>query len=80
MPGFSCKPFPTFRLFEAIDKPEFNALTTGNKDLVRMILSCGVIDMNVGSFIRDKLFEIFPDGTTTYTNLMELLSYTPPNT
>lgn len=56
---------------------EYAALSDVNKNKLKMILSCGIINMNNGSFMREKVFEIFPSGDI-YDALTALLAYTPP--
>jgi len=57
---------------------DFTALTDGKKLQVGMIISCGAIDMQVGSICRTTLMEsIFPSGDI-FDGLTELLAYTPP--
>ena len=79
MTSLASKRFYTYRLLNLIltYSSEFTALTDGKKDKVRMILSCGIIDMNVGSTMRTEIFEIFPSGDI-HDDLTTLLSYTPP--
>lgn len=71
-------PFPTSLLLDNIVPSEFNALSAANKDALRMIISCGGIDMQEGTPNRTKFFALFPDGTTTYDNVMAILESTIP--
>jgi len=70
--------FETYRLIEVIVPSEYNALSDANKERIKMILSCGTIDMRSGSFIREMIFGLFPEGTDTYSALAEMLTYIPP--
>ncbi len=70
--------FYTYKLLEVMDDIEYDALSASNKAKLNVLISCGIIDINVGSPLRAFIFSIFPDGTTTYDRLMALLTYTPP--
>jgi len=76
--GYSCRPFPTYLFLEVIVASEYNALTNGQKEKLKMILSCGTVDMMVGSLVRADIFTLFPEGTETYDNLIYLLAPTSP--
>lgn len=78
MGGQAKNPFPTYELLECIDAAEYNALTEGNKERIRLVISCGVINTTGGNKLLDMVKNIFPVGTTTRTALDALLSYTPP--
>jgi len=69
--------FETYRIAECIDASEYNALTDGQKEKLQIILSCGFINMGEGSILRNQILTLFPDGTTTYANLMAILEYIP---
>jgi len=56
---------------------EYAALSDADKDRLKMIISCGVINMNNGSYMREKVFEMFPSGDI-YDALTALLAYTAP--
>lgn len=77
--GLASVDFQTFRLVELMidHSDEFAALTGPERERVRMIISCGKIDMSLGSTIRARIFELFPEGTDIYADLTEMLSFTP---
>lgn len=56
-----------------INDAEYTALNDVKKDGVRIILSLGIVDMGENAVCRTKLFNFFPEGTTTRINLLELL-------
>ena len=72
-------PFYTSVLLDNIVAAESNALSDANKDALKMIISCGMIDMQEGTSNRTKFFNLFPDGTTTYANVMAVLEHNPPS-
>lgn len=66
--------YSTGILFECIDQTEYAALTPAKQDAVRIILSCGDVNMKEGSKARTLLMTtVFPEGTLTYTNLMAVI-------
>ena len=70
--------FHTWRLVDAISASDYNGLSEANQEKVRMIISCGTINMGVNSNIRALLFQLFPEGTDTYDALTALLEYDAP--
>lgn len=77
--GMASTRFYTWRLQELIAtyKQEYDDLQGPERKEVDMIVSCGIIDMNPGSVLRDRLFTLFPSGDI-YEALTALLAYTPP--
>ena len=72
--------FHTMHLLEVIvsDPAEYVALTDAKKARVRMILSCGIINMGENNPVKDEFFTLFPEGTTIGDNVLALLEYTAP--
>jgi len=74
--------FPTHKILDAIVPAEYAALVEAAKDGLRIILSCGHIDLHEGGTTWNNLHAIFPDGKTTWTNIKTVseLHYdeTPP--
>ena len=67
----------TYRILEATDITEYNALSDGNKSAYQIILSCGIVDYREGSSARTKLWSMFGEGTTTRENLEALIPESP---
>jgi hypothetical protein len=65
--------FPSYKIIEAIDDNEYDELNTSQKNTLSLILSCGFVDLAEGTQIRDKLWTMFGEGTTTRQNLEALL-------
>lgn len=63
---------PTYSIYNLIVPAEFTALSAANQQLVRDILSMGTVDASSGTSIRSRMVAIFPNGTTTFTNLANL--------
>jgi hypothetical protein len=55
----------TYQILKVMTLGEFNNLSTDNKDLLKMMLSVGVIDLQEGSWTRGQLFGMFPGNTDT---------------
>jgi hypothetical protein len=64
----------TFRVLECVAPAEYAALSAGNKSILSMILSCGIVDLSEGTFVRTLLADMFGAGTTTRANLLALIS------
>jgi hypothetical protein len=73
--GFN--PCPTYVILECIDPTEYAALVDAAKDGLRILLSCGELDMSPGNINRTRLFQIFPSGVT-YNALTAKFSRTTP--
>lgn len=54
----------TSSILECIDATEYAALSDAAKDGVRILLSCGTVNMKAGSRCREILNQIFPSGIT----------------
>ena len=63
----------THRILDATDSTEYNNLSDSNKEAYGLIISCGYVDLAVDSPTRIKLWNMFGEGTTTRTNLEDLL-------
>lgn len=61
----------TYRIFELIDPTEYNALSALNKDVVRIILSMGKVDLNEGSQAQTLLWTIFDENSMTGARLRD---------
>jgi hypothetical protein len=55
---------PTSSLLECVDATEYLALSATEKDVLRIILSVGSVNMGAGSKIRTMLATLFPSGVT----------------
>lgn len=66
--------FWSYQIFEAVDPVEYNALSDANKSVLALMLGLGIIDLNEGTQSRSLLLSMFPAGTTTRTNLTELVT------
>lgn len=64
-------------LLEALDITEYNALSDANKERVKILLSCGTINLAVGSQARGILDTIFPIGTATNAAVKVLVGNPP---
>lgn len=54
---------PTYKIYNVIDPTEFSALTAGNQQLVRDILSMGTVDGSPGTSIRARMVAIFSNAS-----------------
>lgn len=52
-------------LLECIDGAEYDVLSVDQKDLVKILLSCGDLDLSVGSKALGYIESVFPVGTVT---------------
>lgn len=66
------KQFYASDIVGCISFPEFQALNTNKSQAVELIISASYVGLNLGN-VRDKLKECFPAGTTTNTNLEQLI-------
>ena len=65
--------YQTYQITECVDDTEYAALSASQKSIFALIMSLGVIDLSEGMQIRNKLWTMFGDGTTTRDNLEELV-------
>ena len=63
----------TYKIMEATDIDEYNALSDSNKNAYGMLISCGVVDLSDGTQIRTNLWSMFDSESTTRANLITLL-------
>ena len=63
----------TYKIMEATDIDEFNALSDANKTAYRQAISCGTVDLTDGTQIRAFLWSVFDAQSTTRANLITLL-------
>lgn len=70
---------PTSRLLECINMTEFNALDDKDRDIIAMVIGSSVVDFRQGSPIWNLIHSFFPDGTTTWINMVAKVThdYTP---
>ena len=64
---------PSYKVLEALDTAEYNALTDEQKNGVSILLSCGEVDLNEGKVGRVRLWNWFGAESTTVANLTGLL-------
>jgi hypothetical protein len=60
-------------ILDCINFAEFTALGDNNKEVVKLILSAGYVNMRENNPAMIKLFMCFPDGTATCTALLALI-------
>ena len=65
--------FHSYEILETIDYTEYTNLTDEQKDGMRILLSCGRVDLNDGKAGKVRLWGMFGEGTTTRANLEALL-------
>ena len=61
------------QIINATVNSEYNSLSDNHKEIYKMIISCGVLDLTEGTSIRTKLWNMFDENSTTRANLIELL-------
>ena len=66
--------FLSYKILECIDMDEYGELTDAQKDGVKVLLSCGRIDLNDGKAGKVRLWNWFGAESTTVANLTMLLS------
>lgn len=71
---FTDNVFHSYKVFEATDLTEYNALTDAQKERYQLILGMGQVDLNDGSNAFDLLKGMFGPSTTTRANLLALLA------
>ena len=65
--------YATYKISEATDATEYNALTDGQKAVYHIILSMGTVDLSDGISVRATLFAFFDENSTTRANLLTLI-------
>jgi len=73
-------PFYTHCLLDCLDEGEYMALSSNQKTALHLIISAGIINFATNSPCRLKIESMFPNGTITRTNIIQLLTYAPPIT
>ena len=68
----------TYKIIEATDSSEFNALTDNQKDVYKMIISAGRVDISEQSVVYQKLLAFFGAESTTMVGVDSL--YPTPQT
>lgn len=58
------KVIPSYIVLDCIEPSEYTALADAAKDGLRIILSCGQVDISGTSIVRARLNAIFPSGIT----------------
>jgi len=56
--------YSTAIIFGILDFDEFKVLNVHDKDFIRLMLSCEYVDLTDGGKSLEKLYEIFPFGST----------------
>jgi len=70
-------PFPTHLILGATVSGEYVALTDAQKEIYKIIVSCGNIDAHPGNPVIERIFNLFPQGTQTRINLETILTPIP---
>lgn len=65
--------FYSHEVLEAIDTTEYDGLTGPQRDGVKMLLSCGMVDLNDGKAGKVRLWNWFGSESTTVADLTTLL-------
>jgi len=63
---------PACKVASCLDLTEYLALSDAAKDGVKIVLSCGFVDMRDGEWARNTLFAIFDAQSTTRANLITM--------
>lgn len=66
--------FFSHRILEALDPTEHAALTATQKDGLKILLSCGRVDLNDGKAGKVRLWNWFGGESTTVANLTAVLN------
>jgi len=66
--------FESYKILECLDPTEHAALTVTKKDGVRILLSCGLVDLNDGKAGKVRLWNWFGAESDTVANLTALLA------
>jgi hypothetical protein len=71
--GESDNIFESYVVLECLDATEWSALTSTQKDGVKAILMCGLVDLNDGKAGKTRLWNWFGSESTTIANITALL-------
>jgi hypothetical protein len=63
---------PTCKVASCINSTEYLALSDPAKDGVKIVLSCGFVDMGDGQWARTTLFTIFDEASVTRVALIAM--------
>jgi len=66
------KVISTWRILEATEASEYTALSEGNKELYKLIISAGTVNFTNGCAVRARLLAMFGAETVTRTSLLDL--------
>ena len=66
--------FSSHTILEALDSDEYDALTDTEKEGVKILLSCGRVDLNDGKAGKVRLWNWFGAESTTVANLTALIT------
>ena len=62
----------TYEILEALDLSEYVALGAAQQEALKLMFSCGEVDLSEGTQVRTRLENFFPEGTKTRVNLETL--------
>ena len=65
--------FHSYEVEPCLDGTEYNALTDTQKEGVKIILSCGRVDLSDGASMKTRLWNWFGAESTTVANLTALI-------
>ena len=66
--------FHSYEILECLNATEHDALTDTQRDGVKHLLMCGLIDLNEGKAGKVRLWNWFGEESTTVANLTALLT------
>ncbi len=66
--------YRTDQILSVTVSSEYASLSDANKTSYGLIISCGVVDLGDDSVIKNKLWAMFGEATTTRANLIALIS------
>jgi len=66
--------FHSYKVLEVIDVTEYNALSNIKKEGIKLLLSCGFIDLNEDKASRARLWDWFGAESITIASLTALLT------
>ena len=55
----------TYRILNATEASEYQALSAANKDFYKIIISAGIVNLEPGSIVRETLWGMFDDESVT---------------
>jgi hypothetical protein len=69
----------TSAILECIKPSEYNALSDANKEVFKIIISCGAINIAPGGKLRERLLTMFGEESDSYNALMASMGTEPPD-